>query len=207
VQSLIIGRRDLRPILSRVPPGAQALVALDSCYSENAAKSVGVWSTAPVRGINLVARVQEQNKQAGDAASADAARMPASGGAEGGSYPYSNVVSFAAASKDQAAVDIGSDFLMRKWPTVDGKPHGAFTNSLLAGLAGAGDTNRDGSITYDELFRFIRRDTWRNTRINLRSWRRPGSHWTNRCWGREPHRRPNRLCRGPLETRRVPESG
>ncbi|MGD0867925.1 MAG: caspase family protein [Bryobacteraceae bacterium] len=158
VQSLIIGRRDLRPILSRVPPGAQALVALDSCYSENAAKSVGVWSTAPVRGINLVARVQEQNKQAGDAASADAARMPASGGVEGGAYPYSNVVSFAAASKDQAAVDIGSDFLMRKWPTVDGKPHGAFTNSLLAGLAGAGDTNRDGSITYDELFRFIRRD-------------------------------------------------
>jgi len=157
VQSLIIGRRDLRPILSRVSPGAQALVALDSCYSENAAKSVGVWGAAPVRGINVAAQVQERNR-GGGTASADRVSTPASGGEENGSYPYSNVVSLAAASKDQAAVDIGSDLLRRKWQTVDGKPHGAFTNSLLAGLAGAGDTNRDGSITYDELFRFVRRD-------------------------------------------------
>src|ERR1700761_8377974 len=33
--TLLIGRRDLRPILTRVPSKAQAFVVLDSCYSEN----------------------------------------------------------------------------------------------------------------------------------------------------------------------------
>jgi hypothetical protein len=153
VGTLIIGRRDLRPILSRVPAGAQALVVLDACYSENSVKAAGVLATAPVRGVNLAARLRDQNAQAGSALEAPAA--PAS---ENEPYPYTNVVAFAAASKNQAALDIGSALLSQNWHTVDGKPHGALTNSLLAGLEGAADTNHDGTITYDELFRFIRRD-------------------------------------------------
>ena len=157
VQSMIIGQRDLRPILSRVPPGAQALVALDSCYSENAAKSVSALGTAPVRGVNVAAQIEERNKQS-SGAPMDRAQTAEGDGSEDGSYPYSNVVALAASSKNQSAIDIGSELLSRNYQTVDGKPHGAFTNSLLAGLAGAGDTNHDGSISYDELFRFVRRD-------------------------------------------------
>jgi len=154
VGTLIIGRRDLRPILSKVPPGAQAFVVLDACYSENSMKAAGVLATAPVRGVNIAARLRDRDQQAGPSTNA-AEAAPAS---ESEPYPYANVVAFSAASKNQAALDIGSQLLSQNWHTVDGHPHGALTNSLLAGLAGAADTNHDGSITYDELFRFIRRD-------------------------------------------------
>ncbi|MBL8217057.1 MAG: caspase family protein [Bryobacterales bacterium] len=146
---LIIGRRDLRPILSRVPAGAQALVILDACYSENSVKSVGSFAKATARGVQLV------KEPATRASGAPSSAPHSSTTAE--DYPYSNVVALAAASKDQKALDIGAAML-RDHPTVDGKPHGVLTNSLLRALAGQADTNRDGQVSYDELFRFVRRD-------------------------------------------------
>lgn len=159
--SLVIGQRDLRPILSRVPRSAQALVVLDSCYSENAAKAVGMMASAPSRGVSLSSLLQA----ADDGGSAARFRGNASRAPSGASpdraatpYPYSNVVSFAAASKNETAADISAQLVARGVRTVDGQPHGAFTNSLLAGLDGRADTNHDGAIGYDELFRFIRSD-------------------------------------------------
>ncbi|MDX1982168.1 MAG: caspase family protein [Bryobacteraceae bacterium] len=141
--SLIIGRRDLRPILSRVPAEARALVVIDACYSENAVKSVGVLAGAPVRGLTVEIPATETGR--------GPEPEPA------GSYPYRNVVALAAASKNQPAIDINSR-LLRNWRTVDGRPHGALTDSLLKALAGYGDTNRNGAISYDEMFQFVRRD-------------------------------------------------
>lgn len=156
VQSLIIGQRDLRPILSRVPPEAQAFVVLDACYSELASKAAGVMQNAPARGITLVGLPPGKGRTNGRAPGG--AAVPSRESAGGGAYPYPNVVSFAAASRNQKALDINSELLRKNVRTMDGKPHGAMTNSLLAGLAGRGDTNRDGLLTYDELFRFLRRD-------------------------------------------------
>jgi hypothetical protein len=156
VGSLVIGRRDLRPILSKIPQGAQALVVLDACYSENSAKNISVFRFAPTRGINLVDVIAPS----ADTAGASPPKPPAGGAPEGGAYPYANVVALAAASKSQPALDISSETMRRKpdWRTVDGQPHGALTNSLLAALMGRGDTNHDGVISYDELFRSVRRD-------------------------------------------------
>jgi len=55
-------------------------------------------------------------------------------------------------------MDISSAQLRQGVHTVDDKPHGALTNTLLVGLTGRADTNHDGKITYDELFRFVRRE-------------------------------------------------
>ena len=156
VGSLIIGRRDLRPILSRVPAGATAFVVLDACYSENSVKSVGSLSAAGERGISLVPivqRVSTSRQTAGRQAPSSA--IPAS---ESDDYPYTNVVAIAAASKNQTALDIGFAALRRNASTIDGNPHGALTNSFLRALAGAGDTDRNGVMGYEELFRFVRRD-------------------------------------------------
>lgn len=151
VNSLIVGRRDLRPIFSRIPPGAQAFVILDACYSENAVKSIGVLSLATSRGI---AFVPVQKAAGASQVQSNPTRPPVE---DTTPYPYSNVVALAAASKSQTALDIGRAALAHI-PTVDGNPHGALTNSLLRGLSGPADTNRDGGTTYDELFRFVRRD-------------------------------------------------
>ena len=151
--TLLIGRRDLRPILSRVPKEAQAFVVLDSCYSENSAKAVGLWSSAPPRTVRVAELVKNgASKPQGETErSAPAPRSDEP-------YPYSNVVSLAAAAKTQTATDISSALLHQGAHTVDNKPHGALTNSLLLGLTGLADTNLDGTITYDELFRFVRRE-------------------------------------------------
>lgn len=157
--TLVIGKRDLRPILTRVPQGAQVLVVLDACYSENSAKSLSIFKDAPVRGINLVEMLQNQPGPAPSPGPAPAP-VPPGGGQEGSSYPYTNVVSLAAASKDQPAIDINLTVMQSKpdWRTVDGKPHGALTNALLDALSGKADTNHDGNISYDEMFRYVRRN-------------------------------------------------
>ncbi|MFL6414415.1 MAG: caspase family protein, partial [Bryobacteraceae bacterium] len=152
--TLLIGRRDLRPILSRVPPQAQAFVVLDSCYSENSAKAIGPWTLATPRTVRLTDLVKSGPSTPRPEAKGVA---PASTSSE--PYPYSNVVSLAAAAKTQTAVDITSVLIRQGTAhTIDDKPHGALTNCLLLGLSGRADTNRDGKITYDELFRFARRE-------------------------------------------------
>ncbi len=151
--TLLIGRRDLRPILSRVPPEAQAFVVLDSCYSENSAKAIGLWSSATPRTVRLTDLVKS-----GSSTPHAAAKSAAPATATNEPYPYSNVVSLAAAAKTQTAMDISSAQLRQGVHTVDDKPHGALTNTLLVGLTGRADTNHDGKITYDELFRFVRRE-------------------------------------------------
>jgi uncharacterized caspase-like protein len=157
VNSLVIGRRDLRPILARVPSGAQAFVVLDSCYSENSAKNAGFWGAAAPRSIRAVDLVKrEEGVSHTSTTPLPVASSPDSG--NDGSYPYSNVISLAAAAKTQTAVDIGSGLIQQGARTVDNRPHGALTNSFLLGLSGPGDTNGDGVISYDELFRFVRHE-------------------------------------------------
>jgi uncharacterized caspase-like protein len=164
VESLVIGRRDLRPILSHAAPGSQVLVVMDACYSENSAKSLSVLPSSPIRGINVVEMIQGASGQGppgqGQSGAGKARVTPASGASEGGTYPYLNVVSLSAASKDQPALDINLATMQSKpdWRTVDGKPHGALTNTLLEALSGPGDTNHDGTISYDELYRYVRRN-------------------------------------------------
>jgi hypothetical protein len=163
--SMIIGHRDLRPILSRLNPQARAWVVLDACYSENAVKSLGAEWEGPPRAINLVsvlkppARQTQTTRQTPQPlGSSDAiTTVPLTASESSEPYPYSNVISFSAASRDETARDISREMLRSgKHQTIDGNPHGAFTNGLLLALNGFADTNHDGSVTYDELFRATR---------------------------------------------------
>lgn len=145
-QSLLIGRRDLRPVLSAIPASAQALVILDACYSENAARALGSLASAPSRGISLSSLVRSRGTDI------ETVTVPEE------QYPYPNIVAMSAASRHQPALDLNRAVIRRGHQTFDGKPHGAFSNSFLSGIRGCADTNHDGLLTYDELYRFIRRD-------------------------------------------------
>jgi uncharacterized caspase-like protein len=152
--SLLIGRRDLRPILERLPKGSQALVILDACYSENAMRAIPQRSLGRTRGITL--GTTASGGSGGAASTATGAALTAAAEAER-AYPYPNVFALTAASKDEQAKDIDSRMKVNgAYPTVDGRPHGAFTNSLLEALSGAGDVNRDGTLTLQELFEYSR---------------------------------------------------
>lgn len=163
-ESMIIGRRDLRPILTRLNPEARAWVVLDSCYSENAVRSLGADWEGATRAINVVSilnpqapRDQTRRPTPLSAPPGPAVAVPLTSTEPVEPYPYSNVVSFSAASRDQPAREIDWKTLRAgRSQTFDGQPHGVFTQGLLRALNGLADTNHDGDVTYDELFRSTR---------------------------------------------------
>jgi hypothetical protein len=162
--SLIIGHRDIRPMLQQVDRKAGVFVILDSCYSGNAAKAAGpVWE-GPTRAINLVAEMASKVRAAPSLSQA-AGAVEVVAAEETDSYPYANVVAFSAASKSEPARDINTAMLQSgRFETFDGLPHGAFSNALFSALEGPGDANGDGQLTYGELFRAIRESVQKHHR-------------------------------------------
>lgn len=147
---LVIGRRDLRPVLSRLErAGRKVFVVSDSCYSGEAVRSLFAAQLGrgrqPARVIQVVAQ-----RPAG--AAGPVARRPAE------PYPYRDVVYLSAASEYEQAVDI-PPWMLASRGTVDGRPHGALTDALLRVLRGdiPADVDRDGSVSYAELHRAVQR--------------------------------------------------
>jgi hypothetical protein len=148
-ERLIVGSRDLRPRLSKLDGDREVLVAFDSCFSGNSARDAFAPGQARyVAPLELLAP-----------ASRGLAALPQEerGVAADPPYPYRSVVYVSASSKSERAMDIGSALIRSgRVKTVDGRPHGAFTNAFLDGLSGAADTNTDGTVTNEELYLFVK---------------------------------------------------
>ena len=153
VNSLLIGSRDLRPRLEAMEarqPG-QIFVVFDSCFSENAAKSVTT-GRGETREMPLSSLVRAGVLADDYDAAYSTLRKPTTAP---GVYPYQRVYFLAAAAKDEKAFDIPQWRLdAQQSQTIDGKPHGRFTDALLRGLTGEADANADGRISFAELHRF-----------------------------------------------------
>lgn len=148
---LIVGRRDLRPVLEELDAGGRrAFVIVDSCFSGNAVRSRLALSPLPLRHVPLVEGDAVRQTDAGSLLDVLRAPPPPP-------YPYRSVMFLAASGEHEAATDIGRD-LIERFPTTDGLPHGALTDTLLRVLTGRmrADSNDDGTLTYDELFRGVR---------------------------------------------------
>jgi hypothetical protein len=148
---LIIGSRDLRPRLLKLDGQREVLVAFDSCFSGNAARAA--FAPGRARYLDPADLAAEGRGLPAPPAAAEGARAAAAETP----YPYQSVVYVSAASKSERAMDIGSTLLRSgQITTVDGRPHGAFTNALIQGLNGPADTNRDGTVTNAELYGFVK---------------------------------------------------
>ena len=143
--SLVIGARDLRPLLQAIDDKqVRGLILIDSCYAQYTSRALHapvatVYRTLPT---GLAAGLEDTAFDAADTA-AEAAPP----------YPYRHLATLTASSKKELAVD--EENLRR---TLDGKPHGAFTDSLLRTLrqmSGA-DTDHDGAVSNGELFAAVR---------------------------------------------------
>ncbi len=136
LNSMIIGKRDLRPIFAELDRDRSLFVVFDSCYSGNAVRSVsrmakGKPKFMPVQFLGTAPSYTGKAKEP---------------------YPYKNIIYMSAADDHEMARD-----LRAQDGTHDGKAHGAFTDMLLQGLSGAADTNHDGVITYEELYHFTKK--------------------------------------------------
>ena len=149
LESLIIGRRDLRPIIDKLEAGnRQVTVIIDACYSGQAVRSIGQSASAlPSRFIGTVnEKLMADLNKAGRAASRPALDP----------YPYTRTVFLAASAEGEQARDIPSAFL-DSFPTVDRRPHGAMTDAILRVIMGQlpADFDRDGRIGMRELHRAV----------------------------------------------------
>lgn len=155
--SLIVGSRDIRPLLAKVPSGASMFVVFDSCYSGGSARSLVELPTRGIPPSEFAGKaVSDDDLAAFGVASVKPTTKPIlrMEATANDAWPYSNVLYISAASKMEQAIDINQQ-LLREHPTVDNRPHGALTNGLIAALNGPADTNHDGTITYEELYRYV----------------------------------------------------
>ncbi|MBU0498785.1 MAG: caspase family protein [Gammaproteobacteria bacterium] len=140
--SLLMTNQDLLPVLDEIDrSGAETLVVADSCYSGHTVRSMGT---------GLASRQQKAFYTDGADAAMDAsisdsvAKIPP--------YHYKNITYLSAATEGEQAIDIRNQDL-RQRPTLDGRPHGAFTDGLLRILSGraTADANGDERVSHLEL--------------------------------------------------------
>ncbi len=120
---LIIGSRDLQPILKKLEKGRQVLAVFDACYSGQSVRSILESPTAAKpRFVDLWGKVEypEVGEKTTD--------LPP--------YPYRNVIYISASSRLEQALDIDPGGGDPRLQTCDGRPHGAMTDSLLRALQG-----------------------------------------------------------------------
>jgi hypothetical protein len=152
VEQLIVGQRDLRPLLERMDQGGRrVLVVSDSCYSGQAVRSVVPRADGARPALRHVPLARLLGEAEAPRARTRSVRPPPP------PYPYGNVFFIAAASDSEAAQDIRRADLAAL-PTWDMQPHGALTDALLRVMAGQvkGDRNGDGRLDQGELFNAVR---------------------------------------------------
>lgn len=140
--NLIIGQRDLRPVLERLDRGQRRVYLIsDSCYSGEVFRGGSCGSLGKDKFSKMDGNVFEEW------------RTPSSVDL---TYPYQNVVFLSASGAGEISCDLS---LNTSFPTLDGQAHGALTDTLLRALDGklpGADQDGDGQISHDELFRAVR---------------------------------------------------
>ncbi len=158
VSQLIVGKRDLRPILAQLDQDRQVLVVFDTCFSGNTVRGIGEPKSAGLdRYISLDSKsVFSEEHHIGSFAENLKPDEP---------YPYQNTFYISASTENETAKDIRSD-LLYLYPTIDGNPHGVLTDSLLRVLGGQTpvDTNNDGRWSQIEVYKAVRSEVQRRFR-------------------------------------------
>ena len=150
---LILGSRDLRPRFQELDRSGRYLaVMIDSCFAESVLRSEDATLDPglPSRFVRLAGTppVRRAERRARVVAAASAPTPP---------FTYEQAIFIGAASAFEEATDIGRAMLSR-FPTVDARPHGAFTDALLRYLTlqQIADDDGNGAISYGELYGAVR---------------------------------------------------
>ncbi len=150
MSQLIVGRRDLRPLLEQLDRDRHVLLVFDTCFAGNTVRAGGgEEGPDPGRYMQLTSRsVFDEERAIGSFEDNLNPTQP---------YPYRNIFYIAASSENEIAKDIQEDLLFL-YPTIDGKPHGALTDALLRVLSGQVpvDADKDGAWSQMEMFTAVR---------------------------------------------------
>jgi hypothetical protein len=149
---LLIGRYELKPHLRKLDKQRNVLIIFDACFSGNAVRAVSSrYQPKQTRQLNLSALIRGlfDNNDEGDASSKLISDAP-----EDVQFAYNNTVYFGASAEKQLAVDFSQAEIDAGLVTsIDGKPHGGFTDSLLRVLSSTQPIVSAGhSLSFAQLF-------------------------------------------------------
>lgn len=157
VKKLIVGKNDLRPLLTKFDKGQrQVFVAIDACYSGNTVRSAFSKRRLTKRFMHV--RDILPKRAFGDDLDFSGGETWSSTESDvGNTYPYKNIYYLSASGEHEPAQDIPLN-MVDSFPTIDGKSHGAFSDTLLRILNNDinADIDGDGDVTYSELKKTVR---------------------------------------------------
>ena len=151
---LIVGRTDLRPRLTKLDKGGRSVfMVMDACYSGNAVRGIQSSFTLTERYLNLNKALTER----GIEIDWNKSFLEPNNESDSADYPYKNIYFLSAAGEHEVALEI-SEARLNDYPTLDGKPHGAFTDSLLRVFNDPmrSDQDHNGEVSYAELRSAVR---------------------------------------------------
>jgi len=158
---LFITKDDLRPYITQMDHnGVKGLGLLDACFSGNSYRSAQQPATKKTsfkyRYIQPSILSKELTHKS--AKTQCQGNIADNTGIEAKPYPYQNFMFITASSAYEKALDLdqGLESL-----SLDGLPHGAFSNSLLKAL-----NQEQAYLTHEQLFSLIENDMEANDRIN-----------------------------------------
>ena len=151
LERVIIGKKDIRPVLEKLDKDRQVLAVFDACFSGDTIRDLK--SCGKPKYVELE-DLSDPSLEVSDDYNKHKIEKPP--------YPYNNVIYISASSKLEVARDITSEDIRLGKKTVDGLPHGALTNSLLFAFQGRGDTNNDKKVTYNEVYQYVKSDVKKN---------------------------------------------
>lgn len=138
LDGLLIGRYELKPRLQALDVDRHVLVMVDACFSGNTARGQGsAYTPRQKRFFNLLPAMRKRwSEMTSDTTQPELPTQPQENEPSLASeFLYDNTVYFGAAAEDQLAVDISQDEIdAGLLQSVDGKPHGGFTDALLRAL-------------------------------------------------------------------------
>jgi hypothetical protein len=152
LDTVLVGRRDLRPLIDALDRGRRRLwVVADTCYSGQLVRNSRLSDGALLPGRYFTLPRSVEGELLRDENARRAKGRPAID-----PYPYVNTAYLSAAAEGEVARDIPAGFL-RLMPTLDGKPHGAMTDALLRVLEGQlpADFDRNGLMDLHEVHRAV----------------------------------------------------
>lgn len=157
VKKLVVGKNDLRPILTKLDEGRRhVFVAIDACYSGNTVR--GIFGKHRLKKRFLSSRDLLPARAFGDDLDFSSGGDWSSAESDvGNTYPYNNIYYLSASGEHEPAQDIPPD-MVNVFPTIDGRAHGAFSDTLLKALNNDinADVDGDGTVTYAELKKTVR---------------------------------------------------
>ncbi len=202
---LLIGRYELKPRLRKLDQQRNVLVIFDACFSGNAVRTVSSrYQPKQTRQLNLSALIRglfDGDKQRNDTQEDDSDK------AVSDAFSYENTVYFGASAEKQLAVDFSqAEINAGLVSSIDGKPHGGFTDSLLRVLSvPKPSASADSSLSFAQLFNRvvnqfnIHCDVCGHTPVSLPTVDEAGYQLLNRKILHASHR-PSKLPIEPLDS-------